>query len=599
MQDVVSNLIQEGYSIKTIPKSQEGITGLELSTDFLAIPLGKTDTIQAIYKGNSENFYYYVLIDNQYYEMNFTTSHIHITTTPTDIQTDVNIAPITATISTGNNLTVTQIEETTITLQANNIPGDSIVTVSCGNVSTQCPIKVMIVPTNNLEEPSTEINTDYGLVDVIWLNEDTNMYSSTPNVPYLYEDLPKEKQLTPVTWSYHVNGVTVNNKIVNWTQDATPTSTWYNYSANSGKDGKLDNTTSMWANAINNDGSYFVWIPRFAYRVTYYSDPSYSDLTGYYDGYGMWKADNGQKKYNLDAGIETVTHNGYTYIVHPAFMNDTSKTDSLGNPIADFDRGGWDKNLTGFWIAKYEMSTKNSKYFSEPGVKCANTIKVGNMYQAGISYDTEKESHMLKNSEWGAVAFLAYSQYGRNAHEISLNNTTITGNGEGETLEDETTINHEYNTILGARASTTGNIYGVYDMAGGGWEHVAGYDKLGQPARLTNSNGINMTKHAKDPVTGAYISTKYLTAYSNGQMDNVSVDILYNMGKVGDASKEVRCSSGDTYWNGDFSRFIAYTVPYYGRGGSAGYESAGGIFYTDSTSGGAYGSVTFRVSLAK
>ena len=45
------------------------------------------------------------------------------------------------------------------------------------------------------------------------------------------------------------------------------------------------------------------------------------------------------------------------------------------------------------------------------------------------------ESHMIKNSEWGAVAYLTESKYGRNGTEISVNqcNGVITGAGRGET----------------------------------------------------------------------------------------------------------------------------------------------------------------------
>ena len=39
---------------------------------------------------------------------------------------------------------------------------------------------------------------------------------------------------------------------------------WYNYIAASGAD---DSTVSRWANAVTDDGSYFVWIPRFKYKV--------------------------------------------------------------------------------------------------------------------------------------------------------------------------------------------------------------------------------------------------------------------------------------------------------------------------------------------
>ena len=307
--------------------------------------------------------------------------------------------------------------------------------------------------------------------------------------------------MTPVTWTYHEEGITENGKTVNWTMDSTAQSTWYNYTADKGRDGKEDNTTSMWANAKNTDGSYFVWIPRYAYRITYYSDSTYTNETGYYDGYGMWETQNGRKKYDLDEGIETVMHNGRSYIVHPAFVDDINKLDSSGNLLEDYDRGGWDKNLTGIWVSKYEASRAgatasdggsgtSSALMSVPGVKGATKITVGNMYKISRAYDTEKESHMLKNSEWGAVAYLTHSQYGRNGHEIDNNNTSITGCGSGSTSAPlNTGIVYEYNTVVGAKASSTGNIYGIYDLSGCSWEHVAAYNRLSELDRISPTKG--------------------------------------------------------------------------------------------------------------
>ena len=53
-----------------------------------------------------------------------------------------------------------------------------------------------------------------------------------------------------------------------WVPDTDGTSWSYN-------DGEGDHKTSYWANAkvtIDNVDSYFVWIPRFAYKITYYKD---------------------------------------------------------------------------------------------------------------------------------------------------------------------------------------------------------------------------------------------------------------------------------------------------------------------------------------
>ena len=467
------------------------------------------------------------------------------------------------------------------------------------------------IASNDPADSELEIITDYGLIDVIWLSEDTNVVTQTANAPDLYTNLEESKRLTPVSWTYYEEGIIENEKTVNWQLDTTPKEKWYDYSAESGNDGKVDNTTSMWANAINTDGSYFVWIPRYAYRITYYSDAAYTDVTGYYDGYGMWREDDARKKFDLDEGIETVLHNNKKYIVHPAFMDDTGKVDSSGNALPDFDRGGWDKNLTGIWVSKYEASRTgatatdggsgySTTFKSVPGVMSAGTIAVGNMYQVGKSYDSDKESHLLKNSEWGAVTYLTQSQYGRNGYQIAINNSPLTGNGGGSPAAENTDATYEYNTILGAKASSTGNIYGVYDLSGGAWEHVAGYNKLGQSSRLTSTNyGGNMTKETKDAETGAYISTKYATAYSNAGTNNTDLVALYSVGKVGDATKEAVITSGGAYWHNDALRIIIYGAPFYGRGGSYGYGDAGGIFYSDSTNGYRYASVGFRMSLGK
>ncbi len=42
-------------------------------------------------------------------------------------------------------------------------------------------------------------------------------------------------------------------------------------------------------------------------------------------------------------------------------------------------------------------------------------------------------SHEMKNSEWGAVAYLTYSPYGRNGNELAVNQCTgyYTGGGPG------------------------------------------------------------------------------------------------------------------------------------------------------------------------
>ena len=96
---------------------------------------------------------------------------------------------------------------------------------------------------------------------------------------------------------------------------------------------------------------------------------------------------------------------------------------------------------------------------------------------------------MMKNSEWGAVAYLSQSKYGKYGNgnymgankEVYINNywnnsTTMTGCSSGSTNANYSstcayTFEKENN---GTGASTTGMIYGVYDMSGGAFEYVMG-----------------------------------------------------------------------------------------------------------------------------
>ena len=47
-----------------------------------------------------------------------------------------------------------------------------------------------------------------------------------------------------------------------------------------------------------------------------------------------------------------------------------------------------------------------------------------------------------------------------------------------------------YSTSLGQLASTTGNVYGIYDMSGGAWDYTSAYYNYGTKA-LKNGNGNN------------------------------------------------------------------------------------------------------------
>lgn len=132
----------------------------------------------------------------------------------------------------------------------------------------------------------------------------------------------------------------------------------------------------------------------------------------------------------------------------------------------------WTADNSGSDNTQITDANKNSvRAVSKPSMRSWNNVQTGNCYANAYNYDRAKESHLVKNSEWGATVYLAHSQYGRNGYELDVNNNGqyITGNGGGvvgSKSSAPTNVINRYDTAIGAKASTTGNIYGIYDMSG-------------------------------------------------------------------------------------------------------------------------------------
>ena len=439
-------------------------------------------------------------------------------------------------------------------------------------------------------EPETggqEFEMGYGVIEIKWLKEDTYSVSDTPNAP-------KVKAISNGTMElvkYVEGGATEQERWVAGTD--------YEYVAGIGT---ADNNQSKWANArVTIDGidSYFVWIPRYAYRIVYFdSEASKNEykngtiteeqaiedgkIVGYSDSRGIVTAE-GKRVDNITSESNT-THIMVSedyFMAHPAFI-DGSKT--------GYQNGEWDDELEGLWIGKYESSLINTTNNSnantsgsagnillsertdralaiQPGMKSWRNIQIGYMWTNAKEFATELESHMLKNSEWGAVAYLTESKYGRNGNEIGMNTNSsyITGGG----------ANNAYATT-NQNQSTTGNVYGIYDMRGGATERVAGYYNGSTSSDLTNNGGSFASNGGP--------STKYATAYTG-----TSSSTAY---KYGDATYE---TSG---WHSDDASFVNSDYPFFHRGGYYDHlASITGVFYYSNSKGGAYTYDSFRVSL--
>ena len=262
------------------------------------------------------------------------------------------------------------------------------------------------------------------------------------------------------------------------------------------------------------------------------------------------------------------------------------------------------KQLRGFWYAKFETGhttlassttannlgcanetcTNANGIIIKPNVKSLRYNNVSNFFFASRSMEqignsfgfisSEVDTHMSKNNEWGAVAYLTQSIYGRCINntlctEVGINNNRnyITGIGAAPGTGNTTSTSNSYDTVLGMGASTTSNIYGVYDMNGGGDDYVMGvFASSSKPmsgAYAGNNSGFNGPLSSGTFTSGVdFPNSKYYNLYTGTSYQ-------------GHALTETQG------WYNDFYKFVISGNPWIVRGGYYGNNTVSGIFLTD------------------
>ena len=335
--------------------------------------------------------------------------------------------------------------------------------------------------------------------------------------------------------------------------------------------------------------SYFVWIPRYRYQI--FDEGNYTTYIESKPTESIAKEI--QIEFETNA-VEASTGSAKgEWLTHPAFTN--------------FD-------VNGFWVGKYETGYKgattkeeaqvnsidSSKVIIKPNVYSWRNSTVSNMFKTAYNYERNLDSHMMKNTEWGAVAYLSHSKYGINT-EVRINNNSayltgysaVEGTDQSDYPADYGTTSDltlPYNTSTGYKASTTGNITGIYDMSGCAWEYVAGYMPSSSDASGFTSDELN-------------IYSKYLDLYSSN-----SINISWTNRFLGDATGEM----GPFYdyenkdnkkryhnsWYDDHSSFLYSDMPWFARSGHYSVGAIAGQFYYHSSTGAADGGASFRIILA-
>ena len=308
---------------------------------------------------------------------------------------------------------------------------------------------------------------------------------------------------------------------------------------------------------------WYVWIPRYTYTIFNGNNGSVDPLEI------QIKFESGISSSGTVKCVDAVSGSGTssetcTDSTNGSIVNGTS---TYTHPAFTFGN----QELTGLWVGKFEISSSTSQITIKPNVSSLRNQTVSSFFTAiqnmSTQYNLNGDSHMIKNMEWGAVAYLSHSKYG-----------TCT---DGECVEVEINNNSSYYTGGGTSnaykkniaQSTTKNIYGAYDMSGGSWEFVMG--------NMINSSGQFYPKNS------GFNEIPKLKYYDNYAYNNSN--ITHSRGKLGDATKEILKNYGNNIggWNNNYSDFLDLTFPWFYRGGYYNDSSNAGIFSFSYNHGGA------------
>jgi prepilin-type N-terminal cleavage/methylation domain-containing protein len=354
-----------------------------------------------------------------------------------------------------------------------------------------------------------------------------------------------------------------------WVDTTTDDIDWYNY----------DTTNKQWANAKTADGSMWVWIPRFIYKIPtanwHKATASTIDIQ-----FSKGANDNWNKAVigNINTDTTANASNG-TWTNHPAF--------TFGNT-----------EVIGIWVAKFEASGTTANVNFVPNVASLRTQTIGTFFTAARNIETNSlygwgtsgdgiDTHMMKNTEWGSVTYLAQSLYGKNS-EVWTNpsQSFITGCAGNSATAATVGCPNTYNTTNGMQASTTGTIYGIYDMSAGAWEYMAAYIDNGNTVLNTNGSVIIAS------------DAKYKDIYTKASTDSSANNYAIGINKKGDAIYEISTTgTGTTSWYSDNSLMPSTTVPFFLRSGSYNLGAPGGIFSFYNIEGAANSNRSFRTTL--
>ncbi len=427
------------------------------------------------------------------------------------------------------------------------------------------------------------VDTEANMIKVVW-NESSSTWTKADNHNWYDYDFGK--------WA---NAVTV-----------TSASRSKYQSAASGTAISMSDIETMW-----------VYIPRYSYTI------GSQDGTNYYGKQGVYL--NSAPTLSLPGEIDV------------KFIKKSKKEIGSAQYKVAEKRSGWrtpdgftfgTEELSGIWVGKFETSSSNPSagkgggnvttldtmikpnVTSWRGIQPATIAEIGrNVTKSGNRYgfnSSKLNSHAMKNSEWALPAYLSQSKYGKlgNRNYAGVNkeiyqnksNSHMAGCSYGTPSNGNTDYGCQYTyekSPKGTGASTTGTIYGIYDMSGGAMEYMMGNyapggKKYSGRDKEYNSGYTGLLQDGTTFTGKNWLEDKYYNFYTSSNLLTGCNEKLC----IGQALNEI------VGWYGDNTTMATAQSSWFVRGSYYGDTSRAGIFNCSGTVGNAADSGSFRLVMS-
>ena len=326
----------------------------------------------------------------------------------------------------------------------------------------------------------------------------------------------------------------------------------------------------------------------------------------------------GTYKYNQTKIVDTTIVDGTGTTITPTITNDTTypwtetgglyKSSTQGvnssttNLTFSFTAPSDNTYLSFDWSVSSETVSYDYIYYTitKDGTALSDTgtsTKIGGT-TLGTTEDALTYKNVTRQLESGSYEITF--TYVKDSSDAS---GTDTGYVKNIKILDSPTVNTEVTPIGegkdGPSASTTGNIYGIYDMSGGAWEYVMGNIVSNDGTTMMSGNstsnnsgytGIIYGSGSYTSYTGiVYPENKYLDKYSFGTSNTQK-----KRSKLGDAVKEVTATSS-TGWYSDYGYVATASNPWFIRGGLYYNGAYAGVMDSNGSNGNAGSNRSARV----